>query len=275
MVDLIEALRRFDRDLARSFDATIEPQMFLEDVESGSIKAWIAEVLKSTDDEALKSGEWKKVLGSYLVQAKYLVLGRIEKSASITEPQLLERIQSDLSNETAQNGLGLLVGFTPLSRTQLAAHIADITTSLQPLRSGDTATFESVGRTPVPFNPQLRVDADEIQNLLETRTIENDVEMILKVKKPDFLGSSMWEFHYEARTIQASILDTAWLERFRRDGLGVRPGAALRVTVRVRAAYDDENEALPPKYTILKVDEVIPPSEPSRQMFLQAGSEVS
>lgn len=255
-------------DLAKSFDTTIEPQLFLEDVETGSIKAWIAEVLHSTDDDALKSGDWKKVLGTYLVKAKYLVLNRLEGAPTITQPHLLETIQNELMDETVQSGLGLLVGYTPLSRSQLAAHIADITTSLEPLRPGDTATFESVEGNPIAFNPQLRVDADEIQELLSARIVNNETEMILKVKKPDFLGASMWEFHFEGRTIQASILDAGWLDLFRRDGLGVRPGVALRALVKVQAAYDAENEALPAKYTILKVYEVIPPSGAVRQMSL-------
>lgn len=266
MVGLLDSLRRLDRDLVRSFDVDIEPQLFLEDVESGSIKSWIATVLRSADDEALKSGDWKKLLGNYLVKAKYVVLEHLENVPTIAQPQLLERIQAELASATATSGLGLLIGYTPLTRTQLAAHIADITTSLEPLRNGDRATFEGFDGEPVPFNRGLRVNADEIQELLATRTISNDNELILKVKKPDFLGQSMWEFHYEGRTIQASILDTEWLEIFRRDGLGVRPGVALRALVKVQAGYDDDNEALPARYAILKVYEVIPPTAPVTQM---------
>ncbi|MGC1360889.1 MAG: hypothetical protein WA826_06925 [Silvibacterium sp.] len=161
-----------------------------------------------------------------------------------------------------------------MTRSQLAAHIADITSSLEPLREGDNATFEGIDGSPVAFNPRLRVNEEELNELLATRTLSNDNELIFKVKKPDFLGSSMWEFQYNGHAVQASILDLEWLESFRRDGLGVRPGVALRVMARVQVAYDDDSEALPAKFTVLKVYEVIQPITASVQIPFYPGFEV-
>ena len=152
MVNLLEAMRRLDRDLARSIDTDIEPVFVLEDVEAGSIKSWVATVLRSTDDDALRSGDWKKLLGDYLLKAKYIILEKIDGASSITRPQLLEEIQSKLSSEAQRSNLGLLVEFPSLSRTQLAAHIADITSSLEPLLEGDSASYEDLLQPPVNFN---------------------------------------------------------------------------------------------------------------------------
>jgi hypothetical protein len=188
---------------------------------------------------------------------------------TITRPRLLEDIQAQLALEAERSHLGLLVSYPPLTRTQLAAHIADITTSLEPLTDGDTATFEGIDGEPVRFNPRLRVNEEELNDLLATRTISNVSELILKVKKPDFLGSSMWEFHFDGHAILAGILDETWLQRFRKDGLGVRPGVALRVRVKWEVSYNDEHDALPPKYSILVVHEVIPPpGEQGEQLML-------
>ncbi len=119
---------------------------------------------------------------------------------------------------------------------------------------------------------RIRVDETEISELLASRTIANDVEMIIKVKKPDFLGNSMWKFNHEGHPITASILDLGWFAEFRKDGLGVRPGVALRALVRIEASYDDDNEALPPRYAILRVFEVIPPKLPTEQLYLPTHS---
>ena len=78
----------------------------------------------------------------------------------------------------------------------------------------------------------------------------------------------MWEFHYDGHTIEARIQDTGWLAKFHGDGAGLRPGGALRAIVRVEVAYDDQNESLPPKYTVLEVLEVIPPPQ-GEQLLLQ------
>jgi hypothetical protein len=267
MIDLLGALARFDRDLIRSVDVTIEPVLLLEDVEAGSIKAWVATILKSTDDSTIRSGDWKKVLGEYLVKGKYFLLEKLEGAQTITQPRLLDEIQSGLLLEAELTNVRSLPGYVPMSRTRIAAHVADLTASLEYLDDGDSASFESRDGDPVPFNTHIRVDAAEISEMLAARTIVNDVEMILKVKKPDFLGNSMWEFNHEGHPISASILDHEWLARFRRQGLGVRPGVALRALVRVEASYDDDNEALPSRYSVLKVYEVIPPKPLDEQMY--------
>jgi hypothetical protein len=265
MIGLIEALGRFDQDLVRSVDVQIEPLLLLEDVEAGSIKSWLATVLRSADDTALQSGDWKRVVGDYLVKGKYELLRKLDGATSITDPKLLEDLQSGLLVEAEKTNVRGLPGYAPMSRTRLAAHIADVTTSLEYLEDGDTATYESRNERAVPFNRSLRVDDAEMTELLSIRTISNEDQMILKVKKPDFLGSSMWEFHYEGHAIEARIEDYQWLDSFHTIGAIVLPGGALRAIVRVEVSYDDQNEALPPRHTVLKVLEVLPP--PAREQL--------
>jgi hypothetical protein len=270
MVSLMDALNRFDRELVRSVDLSIEPLLLLEDIEASSIKSWVATVLRSTDDTAMRSGDWKKVVGDYLVKAKYTLLEKLDDVTTISQPRLLETIQRELLLEAERTDVRGLLGYTAMPRTALAAHIADITASMDYLQDGDSVTYESRDGQAVRFNTKLRVNSDEIAELLASRVVKNKNEMILKVKKPDFIGSSMWEFQYGGHAIDAKILDDDWLAMFRRDGLGVRPGSALRAAVEVEVPYDDDNEPLPPKYTILRVYEVLPPGPASVQLRLES-----
>jgi hypothetical protein len=269
MVSLIEALGRFDRDLVKSVDFTIEPVLLLENVEAGSIRSWFISILRSSDDAALSSGDWKRVVGEYTVKGKYALLRMLGSAQSVTDQNLLEQIQSQLLLEAENTNVRGLPGYAPMSRTRLAAHIADVTASLEYLGEGDSATYQSRIEPPVPFNRSLRVNDAEMTELLSIRTVINNNELILKVKKPDYLGSSKWEFHYDGRTIEARIQHAEWLARFHDDGAGLRPGGALRANVRVEIAYDEQNESLPPKYTVLEVLEVIPPPPHREQLLLQ------
>lgn len=269
MVELVEALARFDQDLVKCIDLTIEPILLLENVETGSIKSWFISVLQSTDDAALKSGDWKRIVGEYTIKGKYSLLRFLGEATSVTDSQLLERIQSELLIEAERTNVRGLPGYVAMSRTRLAAHIVDVTNSLGYLTDGDSATFEGRAEEPVQFNRSLRIDDAEMTELLAVRSVTNNNELILKVKKPDYLGSSKWEFRYDGRTIEARIQDQRWLARFHEDGDDLRPGGALRASVRIEVSYDEQNESLPPKYTILEVLEVLPPSPPREQLFLQ------
>lgn len=269
MVDLVEAFARFDRDLLKSIDVTIEPVLLLENVESGSIKSWFISLLRSSDDSALKSGDWKRVVGEYAVKGKYALIKMLEGAQSITDPNLLDAIQAELLLEAKRTDIRGLSGYVPMSRTRLAAHIVDLTASLGYLDEQDSATFESRAERPIPFNRMLRINESEMTQLLAVRTLTNVSELILKVKKPNYLGSSMWEFHYDGHSIEARIQDANWLEKFHNGGAGLLPRGALRASVRVEVSYDDQSESLPPKYTILEVLEVIPPPPHREQLLLQ------
>jgi len=269
MVDLVEAFARFDRDLVKSIDVTIEPVLLLENVESGSITSWFISLLRSSDDSALKSGDWRRVVGEYAVKGKYALIKMLEGAHSVTDPNLLEAIQAELLLEAKKTDIRGLSGYIPMSRTRLAAHIVDLTASLEYLDDQDSATFKSRAERPIPFNRLLRINELEMTQLLAVRTLTNVSELILKVKKPDYLGSSMWEFHYDGHPIEARIQDVNWLEKFHNGGAGLLPRGALRANVRIEVSYDDQSESLPPKYTVLEVLEVIPPPPHREQLLLQ------
>ena len=71
---LIDALDSFDKAVVVSIGGKIEPTMVLEDVQSGSLKVVLKNVLLGIDDEALKSGDWKRLVGTFLLKAKYSAL---------------------------------------------------------------------------------------------------------------------------------------------------------------------------------------------------------
>ena len=55
----------------------------------------------------------------------------------------------------------------------------------------------------------------QINEIIVREQSASDAPMILRVKKPDFLGDSMWEFQFAGRSIPAKMADLDWLKRFR------------------------------------------------------------
>ena len=71
---LVDAFEILDGALLNVVDSNIQTLMVLEDVEAGSLRVWLKNLLNRIPDEALKDLEWKKAVGHYLVKAKYLIL---------------------------------------------------------------------------------------------------------------------------------------------------------------------------------------------------------
>ena len=82
-------------------------------------------------------------------------------------------------------------------------------------------------------------------------------EMILPVKKPDYLGNSMWGLRHGKRNIEAKILDEAWLRRFQNREEDVRPGDALQCLVATELLYGHDNELIAERYTVETVLKVL------------------
>ena len=88
--------------------------------------------------------------------------------------------------------------------------------------------------------------------------IANTNQMILKVKKPDYLGESMWELKHDTKSFLAKILDTEWLKSFQQRKFDIRPGDSLRVELEIIVKYGYDSEVISTHYNVLNVNEILP-----------------
>lgn len=260
MTQLIDTFQRFDRELVQTIDVHIEPVMVLEDIEAGSVKSWLRAVLNATDDTGLQELNWKRVVVGYLVRAKYLMIDWLNGKTEISGTVDLDELQGEIFKAAEATGVKRIPAYQPPSKFLLVRCIIDMTGSLAQLEQNDRVVFETQEGERVEFNLSVRIVPESLKALLVEESLSHTEEMILKVKKPDFLGDSKWEFVHE-HGLEAKMLDYEWLERFRNGEITLLPGSALRARVQVDVAYGIEREVVSRSHTIIKVLEVIPPPE--------------
>jgi len=94
-------------------------------------------------------------------------------------------------------------------------------------------------------------------------TVFKQGEKILRIKKADYLGESMWDFKHGQLTIQASIFDKGWLADFQSGKIKILPGDALRAIVGEYYRFDQNNNLIGLHYRIERIAEIIhSPSQP-------------
>jgi hypothetical protein len=262
LTQLIGTFQRLDRELVRSIDVNIEPVMLLEDVEAGSIKSWLRSALSSVDDTALNAGEWKKIVGAYLVKAKYFIIDFLDGKTDIVTKEQIDTLQGQILEAVEKTGVKRIPAYTPPSKALLVQSIGDITNSLGALQNGDAAAFETRDGDRVEFNLTVRIAPKTLEELMVEQSLINEEDMILKIKKPDFLGDSQWEFVHE-HAFEAKVTDFEWLAKFRNGEVQLLPGSAIRARVRLEIGYGFEREVVSKKYQVLKVYTEIPP--PTRE----------
>ncbi|MEX2644160.1 MAG: hypothetical protein WD270_11945 [Acetobacterales bacterium] len=253
--DFVKACERLDRELVTSIDANIETVMVLEDIEAASLKTWLRSSLRATDDQALKDLDWRPQVGKYLVRAKYAVLRWIDNRDS---PKDLPALGREIQALAAETDVRHLPDYTPISPNALIAAVKDFQGVKDHLVEGDKASIIAPSGEQVDFNLSFRIDVENIEELAVRETQVHSVpSMVLIVRKPDYLGTSMWDLRHGRKPISARVEDDRWLGEFQGRRIDVRPGDALKCKVRIEMAYGHDNELIREKYFVEEVQSVL------------------
>lgn len=268
MSNLIETFQAIDSDLAKTIDVSISPVLILEDVETGSLKSYLRNILESIDDNAIKDFDWKKLVGSFLFKAKYKILTFLEDKNEITNRTQIDTLQNDLLLLAEETNVRGLPGYAPIPTERLLNGIRKISSATKNLKEEDKVEYITQDGM-VTFNKEFKYDSDFIEGLLTREIISNKSEMVLKVKKPDYLGESMWDFKHGEHPLQAKIIDIDWLSKFQSRTFDLRPGDSIRAIVEIQVSYGFKNEVIATHYIIVEVKDIIPsgPDETNDELF--------
>lgn len=252
MSEMIEGFQSLDRNLVQSFPINVTAELLLEDIRVGSLRTVIKNVLTGMDDEAIRNLEWKKLIGGFLLQGKHAVIRWIEHREQIESRQALEGLAQEIKLLAEGTHILHLPIYTPPPLPLLIKDLAMISGAVSQLGPNDLATYEAVGIT-TGFNNTFHVDAEFAEELLTDETITNRSEVLLRVKKPDYLGESMWEFVHAGHVIRAKIEDHDWVVAFQFQRIEVRPGDSLRVVLETTTHHGSDGSEIVTYYQVLKV----------------------
>ena len=254
---LIDGFEELDEAVAGIVDSKIKTLMVLEDVEAGSIKVWLKNVLNRIDDGAIKDLEWKKAVGSALVRAKYLVLKFLDEEEG-SAGKAIDMLREEIRTIASETDVRHLPDYAPIHEGRLVASMERIQDAKRTLGPHDSLTIES-DETTYEVDLSKTWEPGEVvpvpvENLTQTA---NEGEIILAIRKPDLLGSSMWQFSHGKASISAPIRDEKWLADFHDRKIPLYSGDALRCWVRFTYSYDDKGALIDSKIEVLTVKEVI------------------
>ncbi len=251
--DLIEAFQLIDRFLVQSIDTNIKPLMILENVESGSLKIKLRNVLSAIDDKDLESLDWKKIIGKFLVRGKHKILDWLDDD----KPKSLPNLQKDLKKLARETGIKGLSDYSSSDLNKLIEGIKKIQKAKDTLLLEDQAFFEAGDQKHKIDIPTRFTQGDLKKIAIKRTTAKPPIEMILVVKKPDYLGSSKWDFRIEKQAISARINDPVFLYAFKARQLKLSPGDSLKCMVSIETIYGFDDKEISKNYVISKVLEVL------------------
>jgi hypothetical protein len=256
MAGLVKALQEIDVSLVKSLPIEVEPSLILERTTDGSLISWFRQIIKLPTESPSVGADTNKI-GSYLTESKFDLL-ELTKNGDISDPLISEIQTKFYETLNTQNPTSKSPIYISQPKKDILLGIKKIQDSLLPLdKERDQAEYIVDGRK-TSFNLNLELTENLIEEILVKETIENENQLILKIKKPDYLGKSQWEFRHNNKTILVKLEDHDWLKKFHERAVAISPGDSMKAIVKVIAKYDINNEVIFTYYILLKVIEIIP-----------------
>lgn len=257
MSDLIQTFQKMDSHLVNIIDSQIEPLLMLEDIEAGSLRTVLLIILNRIPDDAVYNLDWKPIVGQYLLKAKHIIIKFTEGKTTITDLKQLEPLTAGLDKLADEAKLKMLPAYNKIQPRLLMTDMNQIADSLSPLTKDDSVKYIAGGETSM-FNLDFQITPEKIEDLVSKTKTTSEGIMILKVKKPDFLGDSRWELKHGTKTSEYTMLDKDWVSEYHNRHVTLQPQDSIRAIVREERKYDYDNELIAEHYSVIKVEEVIP-----------------
>ena len=250
IADLLLVLGKFEGLLAQTADPEFRAELVLADIETGSIRAKLAVFINSIPEEVIKSFDWKKLVGHFLNKGVQRFIKSTENKSGFASVDELKNLQTALETDAAAASLNplLVAGQIPLDK--IVAFMEEMTRAVASLRGQEYIEYRSSAGN-ARFNPHF--NTANLQALLVTETQNSESEYLVRAKRPDFMGESMWELVLKGHTITAKMADTDWLEDFHEGRVDFRPSDYLRIKLQTETTFRGSFGSPSAHHTVLKV----------------------
>lgn len=254
--EMIDSINELNIVLAKTIDTSVNSKIILEDIEKGSILAKLYDELVIYENGKIENVESKCKIEKYLESSRNATLNFISQDKSTVED--LNILKEELNDIATENKVVDTFNYGEPDILDLAKTINKISSSTQPLSEGEQFVIKSNNvETPnVVTKSTTHVNIELLEDSLTKEEFNQDYITYYKIKRPDFLGDSQWDFKYGNRTIKAKITDTEWLEKFKKGEVIVTPGDSLKVKVSQSNKYGANGYLISEKVEIIMVLEV-------------------
>lgn len=265
--NIIRAFEDLDRVLITTVDSKISTALILEDVEKSSLKIFLRNLLRASDDQALKELDWKPQVGKYLVKAKYLALEWLDRNIEGEQPAQIEDLTERIRQLAVETDVRHLPDYPPLNPARLAQPLDAIQRTKAQFRDGEKLVITlDKSEYQVDLEKQW-LPSEHLPEAAIEQELSNDADMVLIIRKPDFLAKSQWQFRHGKSNLSAAMDVPDWLREFHQGKHPLKPGDALRVRVRFEYRYDANGDLADQKTTVIKVYGVIQAAAPPESLF--------
>lgn len=256
MVNLIEAFRSLDGTLAEMIGIEVTDSLALESIQEGSLKTIIRNLLEDVPDGDLRDANIKRLIGHYLIKCKYAVLKWCQETPKLESPEQVKVLEGELLKIAEESNINTIPAYVSPDTMKLLTDITSIQNSTKFLNSNDSLYFSSLEGGSKISNG-IEISETIVNEVLTREVVEQRNRVILKVKKPDYLGKSKWLMKYQGHNIDVTISDLDWLDKFQHKEIALLPGDSVRGQLLEIISYGYDMEVISVHYYLESIEQII------------------
>lgn len=249
---IIEDIRNLDTVLAKSINTSVSTKIFLNDIEKGSLIAKLWDELIINEEGKLDDLEEPEKVSSFIEKSRSKALEFVQNTKNSVDD--LERLSDDIEEIAQEENLDKTFNYGKPDLLELAKTLNEISETTIKLADNEKLIFtNSRQKSEELTNNVTKIDIEDVEKALTDEEVNNESEAFYKIKKPDFLGDSQWEFKHGHKSLKIKIADEEWLERFKSGQEVVVPGDSLKVKIKQNFKYNRNGYLISEKTEIITV----------------------
>ena len=255
----IRYFKRVDKMLAKSIAQDCDVSSSLMEVKSGSLRGFFRTHVEIQETELRAqdtTGDLEDRIKEYLHNGrKSITQGLFDFEKNNDEH--INRIIDGVKKVAADTGISEEPFFAPPSKNEMLP-IIDAAQDTGKILDNKTSLFYKSTENEIAIELPRKIKMDETLFIEDKgKTVPNTQELILKIKKPDYLGDSKWEMKHGNNKLLCKIEDAVWLEKFKSKRVFAFPGDSLYCNIQIINEYDSKLNLKKSEYTIVEVIDVI------------------
>lgn len=251
--DLIDSIKELDTTLAKTINTSVSSKIYLDDIEKGSLIGKLWNHLIINDDNKLDdNNSSEEIINDFIDKSRSKSLKFIESGKSQVEE--LQNLADEIDQIAKEKGLEKTFNYAKPDILVLAKNLNEINNAVNNLEDDEKFIVKnSKNKIEEIRKGTDKINIEDVEKALTAEEIKSEAIIFYKIKRPDFLGDSQWEFKHGNKTLKVKILDEEWLENFHQGKVIVAPGDSLKVKIKQNFKYNKNGYLISEKTEIIKV----------------------
>ncbi len=254
MSHFLEAQEKSSNLILSILDTNSVAYQQLDFIQKGSLIVKIYDILKSLNDDEIRNKGLIYIGREVIIAAKNALIEYIEKKEEINNKADIENIKDAIIENAKPKIPSDQTLFLESAGNGIIASYVDI--SLEPykkLSQTQELFYTNPDGKTTKINKSCSFNSSSVEEDLSFVEIIKNIQIIVLVKKPDYIGESQWDFQMvsggNSYPLQGKILNEDWLKSFQNNSLSYMdmplPKDALRVIADLKITKKSEHDKNP------------------------------